>query len=405
MNVLELDDDRPEQQQLREQAHRFAVEVLRPASVELDALSAEEAIAPQSRLWDVFRQAYRAGYHLRGFPPEMGGTGQSPSDAWVVSEELGWGGTGLASSLEVTAMPFHIAGLTGSSEVVREIVTPFVEDTEGRYIGCWCATEPQHGSDLMLYTGEHARPDVHLECTAWRDGDEWVIAGQKSAWVANGAIATHALVLVCVDSPAGMNGTAIAVVPLDLPGVSRGKPLEKLGERALNQGEIFFDEVRIPEHYMLVDAETFAAVSGATLAQTAASASAASCGVARAAFEEALNFAQQRVQGGVAIAEHQLVQRRLFEMFTKLQAARSLSRLVHERLGAGRPAACNSFAAGLFCTRTAFELASDAVEIFGGMGLARESVVEMLFRDARTSLIAHGTSDVLALAGFRHLVQ
>ena len=75
MNALELDDDRPEQRQLREQAHRFAVEVLRPASVELDALSAEEAIAPQSRLWDVFRQAYRAGHYLRGFPPEMGGTG------------------------------------------------------------------------------------------------------------------------------------------------------------------------------------------------------------------------------------------------------------------------------------------------------------------------------------------
>jgi alkylation response protein AidB-like acyl-CoA dehydrogenase len=187
-------------------------------------------------------------------------------------------------------------------------VRPFVEDTEGRYIGCWCVTEPQHGSDVMLYSGERTRPDIHLECTARRDGDEWVIAGQKSAWVANGSIATHALVLACVDASAGMNGTAIA--------------------------------------------------------------------------------------------EHQLVQRRLFEMFTKLQAARSLSRLVHEQLGAGRPATSNPIAAGLFCTHAAFELASDAVEIFGGMGLAKESVVEMLFRDARTGLIAHGTSDVLALAGF-----
>jgi alkylation response protein AidB-like acyl-CoA dehydrogenase len=171
MKTLELNVDSPEQQQLREQAHRFAAEVLRPASIELDALSAEQAIAPQSRLWDVFRRAYRAGYHLRAFPPEMGGPGQTPSDAWVVSEELGWGGAGLASSLDVTAMPFHAAALTGSPEVVREIVTPFVEDTEGRYIGCWCVTEPQHGSDAMLYTGEHSRPDVHLECTARREGD------------------------------------------------------------------------------------------------------------------------------------------------------------------------------------------------------------------------------------------
>jgi alkylation response protein AidB-like acyl-CoA dehydrogenase len=129
------------------------------------------------------------------------------------------------------------------------------------------------------------------------------------------------------------------------------------------------------------------------------------CGVARAAFEEALSYAEQRVQGGVPIAEHQLVQRRLFDMFSKLEAARSLSKLANRRLASGQPTLHYSIAAKVFCTQTAFEIASDAVQLFGGIGLAKGTVVEMLFRDARASLIEDGANDVLALAGFRALRQ
>ena len=183
----------PQQTQLREHAHRFAAEVLRPAAQELDELPPEQVIAPESRLWDVFRQAYKAGYHLRSFPRELGGPGMEPEDAWLVSEEFGWGNAGLSISLGVTAMPFRMAALTGNPDLMRDLVMPFFEDTEGKYRGCWCATEPDHGSDAILFSGEHARPDIHFECGARRDGDEWVINGQKSAWVSNGTMATHTL--------------------------------------------------------------------------------------------------------------------------------------------------------------------------------------------------------------------
>ena len=405
MCALNLTDDPPEQKQLRDQAHRFAAEVLRPASLELDALSPEEVIAPESRLWDVFREAYKAGYHLRGFPPQLGGAGLQPMEAWVVGEEFGWGNAGLSISLGVTSMPFGFAALTGNPDLMRDVVMPYVEDKEGKYIGCWCATEPQHGSDAILYSGEYSRPDIHFECMAQRDGDEWVINGQKSAWVSNGTIATHTLGFFCGDPSMGMDGTCVAVVPLDLPGVTRGKPLDKLGQRALNQGEIFFDNVRIPQHYMLLGPGTFGAAADGILAQANAGMSATFCGVARAAFEEAFHYAQERVQGGVPITEHQLVQRRLFDMFTKLQAARSLSRLATSRLTGGQPTTHYSIAAKVFCTQTAFELASDAIQILGGMGLAKGIVVEMLLRDARASLIEDGANDVLALAGFRYLLQ
>jgi len=395
----------PEQIQLREEAHRFAAEVLRPASLELDPLSPEEVIAPESRLWDVFREAYKASYHLRSFPPELGGAGLGPVEGAVVSEEFGWGNGGLAISMGVTSMPFRFAAMTGNPDLMREVVTPYIEDTEGKYRGCWCATEPDHGSDAILYFGEHSRPDIHFECMARRDGDEWVINGQKSAWVSNGTIATHTLAFLCVEPSMGMAGTGVAVIPLDLPGVSRGKPLDKLGQRALNQGEIFFDNVRIPRHYMLAEPGLFDAAADTILAAANAGMSATFCGVARAAVEEALTYARQRYQGGVPIAEHQLVQRRLFDMFTKLEAARSLSRFANRRLTAGKPTLHYSIAAKVLCTQTAFELASDAIQIFGGIGLAKGTVVEMLMRDARASMIEDGANDVLALAGFRALLK
>lgn len=392
-----------EQLQLREQAHRFASEVLRPAAMELDDLPPAEVIAPESRLWDVFRQAYKAGYHLRSFPLALGGAGLSAGDAWVVGEEFGWGNAGLSISLGVTSMPFRFAAMTGNEELMRDIVMPFVEDTEGKYRGCWCATEPNHGSDAILFGGDASRSDIHFDCAARRDGDDWVINGQKSAWVSNGTIATHALAFLSVDPSAGMAGTGVAVIPLDLPGVSRGKPLNKLGQRALNQGEIFFDNVRIPRHYMLAEPGMMSGGTDNILAGANAGMSATFCGVARAAFEDAYSYAQQRVQGGVPIAEHQLVQRRLFDMFTKLEAARSLSKLANRRLTSGQPTLHYSIAAKVYCTQAAFEIASDAVQIFGGMGLVKGTTVEMLLRDARSSLIEDGANDVLALAGFRAL--
>ncbi len=395
----------PEQITLKQETHRFAEEVLRPASMELDALSPDEVIAPGSRLRDVFKTAYQAEYHLRGFPEELGGGNLGPGDQYVVSEEMGWGSGGLAISLSVATMPFRFAAMRGHPDLMREVVMPFVEDREGKHIGCWAGTEPEHGSDTILPVGEHARPDVHLGCRAHKDGDEWVINGQKSAWVSNGTIATHALVYVCVDPALGMNGTGIALVPSNLPGVSKGKPLNKLGQRALNQGEIFFDDVRIPGHYMLIEPPAYSVLSNNIFAAANALMSATFAGVTRAGFEEALAYAQQRVQGGVPIAQHQLVQRKLFDMFMKVQAADAISRKANARLASGLPTHHYSMAAKVYCTQAAFEVASDAVQLHGGMGLAKGVLVEQLLRDARAALIEDGANDVLALSGARELLD
>jgi len=403
--VSDTSDLTSDQIALKQEGHRFAAEVLRPASVELDALTADEAIAPGSPLWGVFKKAYEAGYHVRGMPPELGGVSLGPLESHLIGEEFGWGSAGLAIALSVSSMPFMFAARSGNPDLMREIVMPFVEDREGSYIGCWPGTEPNHGSDTIWATGEFARPEIHMDCVARKDGDGWVINGQKSAWVSNGTIATHALLWCGVYPQRGMSGNAFIIVPLNLPGVSRGKPTNKTGQRALNQGEIFFEDVRVPSYYMVVPPEAMAVFHPMLFAATNAGIGNTFVGVARAAFEEALTYCEQRVQGGVPIARHQLVHRKLFDMFTRVEAARALSRKASLRLQYGVPSIHYSIAAKVYCTQTALDVAAAAAQLHGGMGLVRGVLVEQLVRDARAAIIEDGENEILALTGARELFQ
>ena len=204
--------------------------------------------------------------------------------------------------------------------------------------------------------------------------------------------------------PRRMAGGGVAFIPLDLPGVTREKPLDKVGQRALNQGENFYDDVRIPHDYMLVMPDAYEAALEAILAGANAGMSATFTGVVRAAFDEALAYAKQRVQGGKPIVEHQLVQKKLREMFTKVEAARQLSRAVGARAAAGAGGIQCSIAAKVYCTQVAFEVASDAIQLHGGYGLSREFVIEKIFRDARASMIEDGVNELLSLVGARKLI-
>jgi len=405
---LELNKElTPDQTAMKEEVHRFAAEVLRPASIELDKLSPEEVIAEGSLLWDVFKKAYSLGYHTFGLPEALGGVDTSPLARHIHAEEMGWGSADFAIGLGVAPFPFSFAAMSGNPDIMRDIVVPFAQDREAKYIGCWAITEPHHGSDsLLIGSDQFQREELAFDLQARLDGDEWVINGQKSAWVSNGTIATHALTFLGVDRSRGMAGSGVAVIPLDLPGVSRGKPLNKLGQRALNQGEIFFDNARIPKHYMLVQPEGYPFIIDSVLAGANAGMGAIFTGVARAAFEEALNYCRHRVQGGKPICEHQAVQLKLMDMFIKVEAARSLSRaaMVYNATTVP-PATQYSIASKVFCTQTAFEVASDGLQLFGGYGLAKEILIEKLFRDARASMIEDGTNEVLSLAGARRIID
>jgi alkylation response protein AidB-like acyl-CoA dehydrogenase len=217
--------------------------------------------------------------------------------------------------------------------------------------------------------------------------------------VSNGTIGQVATLFCTIDPEQGFKGGGVCLVPLDLPGVSRGKPLDKMGQRPLNQGEIFFDDVRIPAEYMVIGADNYAMVVEMVLSMANASMGSLFVGLARAALEHALAYAKERVQGGVPIFEHQSVKARLFKMFTQVEAARSLAWRVMLYNTVNPPEVQYSIASKVFCTNTAFEVASGALQIFGGNGLSREYPIEKLVRDARASMIEDGCNDILSLVG------
>jgi alkylation response protein AidB-like acyl-CoA dehydrogenase len=401
----------PTQESLKQEMHRFAAEVARPASVELDKLAdPEDVIKEGSVFWDVFRKFYELGHHVASLPEEMGGANIRGLDGQIIAEELGWGACDFGVGLGVSAMPFMMgllgAMLSGNQTIVDELVTPFAQDREAKYIGCWAITEPGHGSDCLAFgTGECNDEQTAFNTNARRDGDDWIVNGAKAAWVSNGTIATHAMVHFAIDKSKGMAGSGIAVIPLGLPGVSRGKPLNKLGQRALNQGEIFFDNVRIPKEYVFVEPEMYTMAADLILSTANGGMGSLFTGVARAAYEEAMGYCKQRIQGGKLLCDHQLVQRKLFDMFIKVESARQLSRAVATYNSAAMPPLSRlGIGSKVYCTQVAFEVASDAVQLFGGMGLSKDCLVEKLFRDARAALVEDGSNDILALAGACQLV-
>jgi len=399
MASIDLEVDLSEEESaVRETVHRFAEEVMRPAGAQLDALAdPADVIAEDSILWDVFEKHRALGLDGLADPSSGLTPVQQARLRSIVAEEQGWGDSGLAISFGVNGFPRALAQMSGKPELIERFARPEV-------LGCWAITEPDHGSDQIVFA-----TDPQLEslgkpnCLARKDGDSFVVTGQKAAWVSNGSIAEAAALFCAVDMGDGISGIGGFVVPLDEPGVSRGKPLDKIGQRALNQGEIFFDGLRVPADYLVVPPELYALGGKMGLSQANSGMGATFVGVAQAALDLALDYAKQRVQGGVPIIEHQSVKARLFEMFRKVEAARSLNRRVVTYNAVHPPQLQYAIASKVTSTETAFEVASAALQIFGGNGLSREYPIEKLLRDARASMIEDGCNEVLGLAAAAEL--
>ena len=383
---------------VQEAMHRFARDVMRPAGVKIDRLSAEEAVLPGSPYWEFIMTTAASGIEFDaaadGVPPEILARVQA-----IAVEELGWGDAGLAVSLGAGAFPAMMAKRAGNQELAELCADK---------LGCWIGTQPDRGSDgLMLYPQERhasATQGNKGNLTAVVSGADIVINGQSSAWVSNGPVAQVGLLTIAADYGGGFfdeeghpRGVEV-IVPLDLPGVNRGKPLEKLGKRALPQGEVYFDNVKVPARYALSLKENYWTGHASTWSSAGVAMGQVMTGLARAAFEHALAYCHQRRQGGALLIQHQLVQYRLGNMARKVEAMRAVSRRATDYTFLS-PAKHPYFTAGskVTCTDLAFEVADEAVQLFGGYGLTREYPVEKLFRDARAARIEDGENHLLAM--------
>jgi alkylation response protein AidB-like acyl-CoA dehydrogenase len=391
-----------EQKNIRDTVRKYGSEVLRPAGIELDKLpNPADVTAEGSIFWDVYKRYRELDLHKITIPKTVGGMAGDldPMSLILTLEEMGYADSGLAISFGVDSMPFALAALSPDPEL-QGWARDYCEDTKAELVGCWAVTEPDHGSDWVLaHTGETRDPKIIPTVKADLKGDEYIIKGQKSAWISNGTIATHASLLVCLDPAKGMQGTGVAVVRLDLPGISRGKPLDKIGQRPLNQGEIFFDDVKIPKSWMVVpDPALLEGFREVSLAQVNGGMGIIFGGLAKAAFDEAFRYSKERIQGGKPIFEHQNIKLKLFKMFSMVESTRALTRRMALYNAVNYPpSAPHAVASKVLATECAFKVASEAIQIFGGYGLSKEFPVEKMFRDARASMIEDGVNEALAL--------
>ncbi|MBO3274321.1 acyl-CoA dehydrogenase family protein [Pseudomonas schmalbachii] len=374
-------------------ARRFASKVLRPIGQQLDQMQPSEVIAADSPLWQVFSEFGQLGITLDDLM-ELPAADRARLKC-VIFEELGYGDGGLAVLLGASMVPSIVLHSMGRTDLLQRYAD--------KPIGCWGITEPDHGSDMLDSSGHARHPGAahgRLNCHARLQGDRIVINGQKSAWVSNGPIAQVCILFCGFDDGSGEDKRCVVLVPLDLPGVSRGAPLDKMGQRALPQGELFFDNVSLPLDHLVAGPEDYVRAEQGVLTEANALMGVMWTGAARAAYEHAYEYAHQRKQGGVPIIQHQNVRHRLFHMFARVEAARALARramLFNEV--APQPALQGSIASKITATQTSFDVASQAVQMFGGNGVTREYPVEKLLRDARSSMIEDGCNEMLAIKG------
>jgi len=385
---LALNED---QLQIQKWVHEFAERTIRPAAAEWD----EREETP----WPIIQEAAKIG--LYGWE-SMAQIFADPTGLTmgIVNEELFWGDAGIALSIFGTGL--GVAGImnNGTPEQIMTWIPQCFGTPEDVKLAAFCVTEPGAGSDVSS-----------LRTRARKDGSDWVLNGTK-CFITNGGIAGVHVVVATVDPALGARGQASFVVPPGTPGLSQGKKEKKMGIRASHTAEVILDDVRIPAECLLGGEEKLEArlararEGGKTQVQAAMRTFEASrpivgaqaIGIARAAYEFALDYAKERNQFGRAIIENQSIAFTLADMKMEIDAARMLvyRALWLARNGDGYQNAEGSMSK-LKAGRTAVWVTERAIQILGGYGYIRDFPVERWHRDAKIYDLFEGTEQIQQL--------
>jgi acyl-CoA dehydrogenase len=369
-----------EQRALRELAHEFAEKEMRPKAAEYDEHQTHPA--------DVIAKAHEVGLMNPHVPEELGGAGLGSMDGAILGEELCWGCSGIGTAIVANilgALPMLIAG---SEEQQREWLPPLLEEP---ILCSFALTEPNAGSDVS-----------GIQTTATRHGDDYVVNGSKM-FITNAGHASWVIVFASTDRDAGQRGLTAFIVPTDTDGVVVEKHLDKMGQRATDTSALAFQDVKVPASNRLGEEGQGFKIAMQTLDHTRPGTAAGAVGVARAAFEHAVEYSKERVQFGQPVAMNQGVNFLVADMAAEIEAARLLVWQAAWLLDQGKRATLQSSFAKRFSADTAMKVTTDAVQIFGGYGYIKEYPVEKLMRDAKLFQIYEGTSQIQRLVIAREI--
>jgi acyl-CoA dehydrogenase len=362
-----------EQEAMREMAHDFAEKEIRRVAWEYD----KDGTWPQ----DIIDKAWEIGLMNGHLPEEYGGPGLSYLDGAIIEEELAWGCSGISTTLSCNGLASAPIALGASEELKKEYLGRL---SEAPLLASFCLTEPDAGSDVS-----------GMKTTATRRGDKWVINGSK-CFITNGEYANWYTVFAKTDKDAGHRGISCFIVPRDA-GVVVDKHEDKMGQRASNTATITFPEVEIPLNHLVGEENKGFKLSMMTLDRTRPGVAAMATGVTRAAWEMAMAYSKERVQFGVPIAMHQAIQFILADMATKVHLSRLATYNAATLLDQGKRNTLESSHAKRFAADSAMEVATEAVQVFGGYGFIKEYKIEKLMRDAKILQLYEGTAQIQRL--------
>jgi acyl-CoA dehydrogenase len=362
----------PEQIDLQERARRFSKERILPVAAKHD----REGTFPE----DVIRAAYEEGFLTPLVPREYGGGGLGVLDTCLLSEELAAGDMGIFVSIFVSTLALYPIIIFGSADQKERFLRPFCSRFS---LASYCLSEREAGSD-----------PASMQTRAIPGEDGYVLNGTKM-WITNGGFADFYLVFATTDRSKKHRGIVSLIVPADLPGIRRGEPIDKMGQRASNTTAVTFKEVLVPKENLLAgEGEGFRKAMTA-LDITRPMIAAGAVGLARSAMELAARYARQRVQFEVPIADHQAVQFLLADMAIGIEGARLL---VWRAAAMADQGGRNTRAAAIakaFAADVAMKVTTDAVQIYGGMGYTKWHPVEKLMRDAKVIQIYEGSAQIM----------
>jgi len=388
---LDLNED---QQELQKWLHGFAADVIRPAAHEWD----EREETP----WPIIQEAAKAGVYSLDFMASQW-FDETGLGMVIAQEELFWGDAGIGLAIMGTGLAAAAVSANGTNEQIGEFVPPMFGTADDPKLGSFCSSEPDAGSDV----GAMKTRAVYDEAK-----DEWVLNGTKT-WATNGGIADWHVIVASIDPSLGTRGQASFVVPPGTKGLSQGQKFKKHGIRASHTAEVVIDDVHLPAKYLLGGKEKLddrlnraregmrtgrSQPSMATFERTRPTVGAQAVGIARAAYEVALDYAKTREQFGRPIIENQGIAFKLADMKTRIEASRLL---VWRAAWMARQGKSFDAAEGsqckLFAGETAVWVTEQAIQILGGNGYTREYPVERMHRDAKIYTIFEGTSEIQRL--------
>ena len=363
-----------EQEQLRDLAQDFAKNEIRPMTAAHDRTGEFPA--------DVLKKAWSLGLMNTHIPEAYGGLGLGTLEGCIMGEEMAWGCTGVSTAIEANTLAEAPVIVAGSEEQKKKYLGRMSEEF---LFAAYGVTEPNAGSDV-----------ASIRSTAVRQGDKYILNGEKM-WITNAGKANWFFVLAKTDPDAGHRGMTGFIVDADAPGISLGKKEWNMGQRASDTRGVKFEDVEVPVSNRLGEEGQGFIIAMKAFDKTRPLVAAGAVGLARAAYQHAVDYAKERSTMGRPIMKHQAISFMIADMAKDIDAARLL--VWRSAWAIDRGVRNTKFAAMAKCfgADVAHRVASDAVQVFGGNGFSTEYPVEKLLRDSKIFQIYEGTSQIQRL--------